>query len=113
MCLPNFSTQPYDFLMCFLLSSFEEFDPFAVALFQGVNLPFSSADASTVLSSEPKEFVLYVEELAMTVMAGMSDGVDAVSEDLQVAIVGDSGNRWYGWEWSGVFRHKKKNLYHR
>ena len=68
MCLPNFSTQPYDFLMRFLLLSFEEFDPFVVALFQSVNSPFSSADASTVLSSEPKEFVLYVEELAMTVM---------------------------------------------
>ena len=51
MCLPEFSMQPYNFLMCFLLSSFEEFDPFIVALFQGVDLPFSPADASTVVSS--------------------------------------------------------------
>ena len=33
MGLPDFSTQLYDFLMHFLLSSFEKLDPFVVTLF--------------------------------------------------------------------------------
>ena len=44
----------------------------------------------------------------MTVMAGMGDGVDAVGEDLRIAIIGDGGDGWYGWKRSGVFRHKRK-----
>ena len=31
--LPNFPTQSYNFLMHFLLSSFEKLDPFVVTLF--------------------------------------------------------------------------------
>ena len=35
----------------------------------------------------------------MTVMAGMGDGVDAVGEDLRIAVIGDGGDGWYGWQW--------------
>ena len=58
-----------------------------------MNSSFNSADVTTSVSSEPKELVFNVEGLAMTVMAGVSNGVDAVSKDLRVVVVNGGGGR--------------------
>ena len=57
-----------------------------------MNSSFNSANVTTSVSSEPKELVFDVEGLAMAAMAGVSNGVDAVSKDLGVVVVnGSSG----------------------
>ena len=58
---------------------------------------------------DPKKFVLHVKELAMSAMAGVSNGVDAVSEDLRVTEIDTGGGR-YGRGQGDAVRHK--NLYH-
>ena len=52
---------------------------------------FNPADVSTGVPSEPKELVLYVKGLAMTTMARVSDGVDAMGKDLRIVVVDSSG----------------------
>ena len=48
---------------------------------------------TTSVSSEPKELVFNVEGLAMAAMAGVSNGVNAVSKDLRVVEVNGGGGR--------------------
>ena len=58
-----------------------------------MNSSFDSANVTTSVSSEPKELVFNVEGLAMAAMAGVSNGVDAVSKDLGVVVVNGGGGR--------------------
>ena len=58
-----------------------------------MNSSFNSANVTTSVSSEPKELVFNVEGLAMAAMAGVSNGVDAVSKDLGVVVVNGGGRR--------------------
>ena len=50
-------------------------------------------NVTTSVSSEPKELVFDVEGLAMAAMAGVSNGVNAVSKDLGVVVVNGGGGR--------------------
>ena len=63
-------------------------------------------DVSTSFPCEPKKLVLNVEGLAVSAMAGVGYGVDAVGKGLRVVII-DSGGRW-----NSIAGHKK-DLYHR
>ena len=54
---------------------------------------FNTADVSTGVPSEPKELVLYVKGLAMTTMARVSDGVDAMGKDFWIVVVDSGGGR--------------------
>ena len=56
---------------------------------------------STSISSEPKELVLDVKGLAVSAVARVSYGVNAVGEGLWVVVV-NSGGRW-----NSVASHKK------
>ena len=67
-----------------------------------MNSSFDSANVTTSVSSEPKELVFNVEGLAMAAMAGVSNGVDAVSKDLGVVVVNGGGGRDVT-----VVRHKR------
>ena len=58
-----------------------------------MNSSFNSANVTTSVSSEPKELVFNVEGLAMAAMAGVSNGVNAVSKDLRVVVVNGGGGR--------------------
>ena len=58
-----------------------------------MNSSFDSANVTTSVSSEPKELVFNVEGLAMAAMAGVSNGVDAMSKDLGVVVVNGGGGR--------------------
>ena len=58
-----------------------------------MNSSFDSANVTTSVSSEPKELVFNVEGLAMAAMAGVSNGVNAVSKDLRVVVVDGGGGR--------------------
>ena len=58
-----------------------------------MNSSFDSANVTTSVSSEPKELVFNVEGLAMAAMAGVSNGVNAVSKDLRVVVVNGGGRR--------------------
>ena len=67
-----------------------------------MNSSFNSANVTTSVSSEPKELVFNVEGLAMAAMAGVSNGVNAVSKDLGVVVVNGGGGRDVT-----VVRHKR------
>ena len=71
-----------------------------------MNSSFYPANVSTSVPSKPKELVFYVKGLAMTAMTRVSDGVDAVSKDLQVVVI-DSGGGRYGRGQGDAFRHKR------
>ena len=58
-----------------------------------MNSSFDSANVTTSVSSEPKELVFNVKGLAMAAMAGVSNGVNAVSKDLRVVVVNGGGGR--------------------
>ena len=58
-----------------------------------MNSSFNSANVTTSVSSEPKELVFHVEGLVMAAMAGVSNGVNAVSKDLRVVEVNGGGGR--------------------
>ena len=58
-----------------------------------MNSSFNSANVTTSVSSEPKELIFNVEGLAMAAMAGVSNGVNAVSKDLGVVVVNGGGGR--------------------
>ena len=58
-----------------------------------MNSSFNSANVTTSVSSVPKELVFNVEGLAMAAMAGVSNGVNAVSKDLGVVVVNGGGGR--------------------
>ena len=58
-----------------------------------MNSSFDSANVTTSVSSEPKELVFNVEGLAVAAMAGVSNGVNAVSKDLGVVVVNGGGRR--------------------
>ena len=66
-----------------------------------MNSSFDSANVTTSVSSEPKEFVFNVEGLAMAAMTGVSNGVNAVSKDLGVVVVDGGGGR------DGTIGHKR------
>ena len=86
--------------------SIQEVSPFITVLFQGADSSFQSTNVSTGVPSEPKELVFYVEGLAMTTMARVSDGVDAMGKDLRVVVV-DGGDGRYGRRKGDVFGHKR------
>ena len=58
-----------------------------------MNSSFDSANVTTSVSSEPKELVFDVEGLTMAAMAGVCNGVDAMSKDLGVVEVNGGGGR--------------------
>ena len=58
-----------------------------------MNSSFDSANVTTSVSSEPKELIFNVEGLAMAAMAGVGNGVNAVSKDLGVVVVNGGGGR--------------------
>ena len=71
-----------------------------------MNSSFYPANVSTSVPSEPKEFVFDVKGLAVSAVARMSYGVDAMGKDLRVVVV-DGGGRRYGRGKSDAFGHKR------
>ena len=58
-----------------------------------MNTSVNPANDSTSISSESKEFVLNVESLTVSAVAGVSYGVNTVGEGFRIVVV-DTGGRW-------------------
>ena len=58
-----------------------------------MNVSFYPANVSTSVSSKPKELVFDVKGLAVSAVARMSYGVDAMGKDFRIVVVGGSGGR--------------------
>ena len=91
--LPDFSTQLSNLQMRVPELSFQEVGSLITTLFQRMDASFYPANVSTSVPSEPKEFVLNVESLTVSAVAGVSYGINAVGEGFQIVVV-DTGGRW-------------------